>query len=222
MKIRSIAALAVLTIATLGAGTAVSTAAPATAPATEVGYETTLSGTTVVTTLHGGFFEVRSDGATVDVKDSAGAVLVTMPLAVRLDNVVLPLAHAVRNGGTVLDLTPQPAAIQAGLPLMVKPVASPLENQRAEAAFASQFGIATAVGSFVGTAIGAVVGGIIGASACVTIIACLPGIITGAGVGAIIGTIAVGGPALVIAGIDLISTLTSAPGSTKWNYVLPN
>jgi hypothetical protein len=103
-------------------------------------------------------------------------------------------------------------------PVAVQPIASPLENQRAMNDFSTQFGIATAVGGFVGTAIGVVVGGITGCILGLPLfgVGCLPAAVAGAGVGGILGTIAVGGPALGIAGLDLINTLQAAPGTTKW------
>lgn len=103
----------------------------------------------------------------------------------------------------------------------VHPVASPMEDQAAMQAFSTQFGIATAVGGFGGTvagaAIGCAVGGIVTAPTLVFVPAgCLTGAVTGAGVGGVVGTIVVGGPALALAGSDLVGTLAAAPGTTKW------
>lgn len=103
----------------------------------------------------------------------------------------------------------------------VTPVASPAENQAAQQAFLTQFGIATSVGGFGGTAVGAIigcaVGGVITAPTIVFVPAgCLAGAVPGAGLGAIIGTIVVGGPALVVSGTELVQALTAAPGTTKW------
>ncbi|AHH20879.1 hypothetical protein NONO_c61030 [Nocardia nova SH22a] len=101
------------------------------------------------------------------------------------------------------------------------PVASVQENQAAERAFLTEFGIATSVGGFGGTVIGAGVGCLIAGTPAVVggplvIPACLAGAASGAAVGAVIGTIAVGGPTLAVAGADLVSTLTAAPGATRW------
>lgn len=103
------------------------------------------------------------------------------------------------------------------------PVASPMEDQAAMAAFNTQFGIATAVGGFGGTVVGAGVGCLIGAGIVAvptvlmaTPVGCLAGAAAGAPIGGIIGTIGVGGPALALAGSDMLSTLTAAPGTTKW------
>ena len=224
MNIRRLTATAVLVIAAMGVGTGVSGANP-TAPADKgVDYKTTLEDKTVVTTLDGGFFEVASDGKSVAVKDKASdKTLVTLPLSVNFDNINVPLVNKVKDDGKRLELTPEVAKASPAKSLL-KPVASTTENQAAMSAFATQFGIASAIGGFAGTAIGAVVGAVvIGGVACTltALVGCIPGIIAGATVGGIIGTIAIAGPALAVAGIDLISTLTAPPGTTKFADQLP-
>jgi hypothetical protein len=177
----------------------------------QVHYETTLAGSTVETTLDGGYFRLAADDRTVDVADAAGDTLVTLPLSFRQDGLEYPLPHRVSADARVLDLTAVKDA-DAARPAPAAPVASTMENQRALEAFGTQFGIATAIGGFIGTAIGAAAGliGIVGGP---TVLA---SVITGATVGGIIGTLIVGGPTLVIAGIDLLSTLLAAPDTTKW------
>ncbi|RJO78828.1 ammonium transporter [Nocardia panacis] len=209
MKLRKIIATAVpavLAAATLGAAAA---HADPSAPA-PIGYQAQLVGDKVVTTLDHGRFELT--GGTVDIKDEAGTTVVSLPLSFRQDGMEYPLPHAVRDEGRTLELTAVKAAAQAH-PVTVQPVASTLENQRAMNAFSSQFGIATAVGAFLGTALGAIVGlsGIVAGPGVIA------SVIAGAAVGGVIGTIVVGGPTLVIAGIDLIATLAAEPGSTRWN-----
>lgn len=86
-------------------------------------------------------------------------------------------------------------------------VASPDENLKAQQNFASQLGIATAVGGLTGTIIGAIIG---------TFVMPAVGTVAGAGIGGVIGTIVVGGPTLAIAGIGLIQTLTAPPGTTVY------
>ncbi|MBF6334171.1 ammonium transporter [Nocardia transvalensis] len=180
--------------------------------APEVRYETKLIGKVVETTLDGGFFEVADDRQTVAIKAADGATLVTLPLSFRQDGLEYPLPYQVRDEGRVLDLTAV-KNVAAARPAPAVPVASLAENQRAMDAFASQFGIATAIGGFIGTAIGAVVGGIIGLAGGPLDLAA---IVVGAAIGGIIGTLVVGGPTLIIAGIDLINTLAAPPGTTKW------
>ncbi|MGK8521968.1 ammonium transporter [Nocardia asteroides] len=195
-------------MAALTVGAGATHAEPAPAPVPDIGYEAQLVGNTIVTTLTAGTFEVRA-GA-VDVKDAAGNVAATLPLAFRQDGLEYPMPHLVRDAGRVLELTVVKDAARARP--AATPVASPFENQRAMDAFLSQFSIATAIGGFIGTVVGALVGltGIIGGPIGIGTV------LAGAGIGGIIGTIVVGGPALIIAGIDLISTLAAPPGTTKW------
>lgn len=175
----------------------------------------------------GGTFSVtEKDGATAtdpkisiaNVKDGQGNTLVSFPLDVDVDGKLVPVKTEVKKDGAVLEVTPQKPAdlVITDKPVIAKPsvaqdIASPMENQRAQNEFASNFGIATAIGGFVGTAIGAVIG-------CVLTIAafCFPGLVAGAGIGGILGTIAVGGPALIAAGVELVNTFQAADGTTKW------
>jgi hypothetical protein len=213
MILRKITAVAVPIVAAVAVGAGTSYAEPASAPTPDIGYEAKLVGDKVVTTLTNGVFEVA--GTSVAVKDTAGNTVVTLPLSMRQDGLEFPLPHQVLDAGRVLELTPVKDYAQARP--TVTPVASPRENMRAQDNFLSQFGIATAIGAFVGTIIGALVGlaGIIGGP---TVIA---SVIAGAGIGGVIGTIVVGGPTLVIAGIDLIGTLVAPPGTSKWNDEKP-
>ncbi|NKY37685.1 ammonium transporter [Nocardia speluncae] len=206
MRIRKIAAAIVPLIATATFGAATAHAAPATAP--DIGYRTELIGKTVVTTLTHGTFEIA--GETVHIVDESGATVVTLPLAVREGTIEYPLPHDIRENDRVLELTAvkDPAAARPATEF----VASPQENLAAQNNFASQFGIATAIGGFVGTAIGALVG----LTGIVTGPGVVASIIAGATIGGIIGTIAVGGPTLVIAAVELVNTLNAAPGTTQW------
>ncbi|MET9026942.1 ammonium transporter [Nocardia sp. NPDC004168] len=208
MILRRVTAAAAPLVAALTVGAGIAHAEPAAAPVPDIGYQAQLVGDKIVTTLTAGTFDVRGDA--VDIKDTAGNVAVTLPLAFRQDGLEYPMPHLVRDAGRVLELTVVKDAVQAHP--AATPVASPFENQRAMDAFLSQFGIATAVGGFIGTVIGALVGltGLIGGPIGIGTV------VAGAGIGGIIGTIVVGGPALIIAGIDLISTLAAQPGTTKW------
>lgn len=206
MMIRKIVAAVVPLLATTTVGAAVVHAEPATP---EIGYRAELIGNRVVTTLTNGTFEI--DGEAVEILDNSGTTVVTLPLAVREGATEYPLPHAVRDEGRVLELTAV-KDVAAARPAAT-PVASPQENYAAQNNFASQFGLATAIGGFIGTALGAVVGLATWAGGPVTGI---PGIVTAAAIGGIIGTIVVGGPTLIIAGIDLINTLVAAPGTTQW------
>ncbi|MGW4529684.1 ammonium transporter [Nocardia sp. NPDC004340] len=202
-KITAVAAPVVTAVAIAGAGVA---HADATVP--DIGYQTQLVGNTVVTTLTDGTFDLS--GGAVDIKDASGATVLELPLSFTQDGLSYPVPATVSDDGTVLNMTAV-KDVAAATPVL-RPVASLAENQLAMQTFASQFGIATAIGSFVGLALGAVVG-LIGFAGGPAGLATVP---VAATVGAIIGTLVVGGPALLIAGVDLISTLTAAPGTTKW------
>lgn len=225
MNIRRLTATAVLVIAAMGVGTGVSGADPS-APADKgVDYKTELQDKTVVTTLDGGFFEVSGDGKTVNIKDKASdKTLVTLPLAVNLGDLSIPLVNKVKDDGKRLELTPDATKATPLTPLL-KPVASTKENLAAQETFATQLGIATAVGGLTGTAVGAVVGVGLALAECVAAFACivagLPTIGAAAAVGGVVGTLVAGGPTLVVAGIDLIQTLTAPPGTTKYADQLP-
>ncbi|RDI43716.1 hypothetical protein [Nocardia mexicana] len=208
MILRKFTAAAIPVIMGVAVGAGATHAAPATP---EVRYETTLAGNTVHTTLHDGFFQVSGDQRTVDIRSAAGETLVTLPLSFRQDGLEYPMPHQVREDGRVLELTAV-KDVAAARPVQVTPVASLEENQRAMEAFGSQFGLATAIGGFIGTALGALVG-LTGIVAGPTVVA---SVIAGAAIGGIIGTLVVGGPALIIAGVDLASTLSAPPGTTKW------
>lgn len=211
MRMRKLSAVLVPLIAAVTVGASTAHAEPAPAPVPEIGYEAKLVGEKVITTLTNGTFQTNN--GIVEVKDSADNTLVSFPLAFRQDGLEYPLGHQIADEGRVLELSVVKDVSKAR-PVAVTPVASLEENRRAMDTFASQFGLATAIGGFVGLAAGAVIGCIIGLPA--GGIGCLPGLATGASVGGIIGTIVVGGPTLVVAGIDLVQTLAAAPGTTKW------
>lgn len=206
MILRKIAAVIapLLTVATVGAGVAY-----ADTPTPDVGYEVKMVDGKIVTGLTNGTFAVT--GETVEIRDATGAALVSLPLALREGAVEYPLPHAVSADSRVLELTPVKNEA-AARPAQALPVASPMENMRAQNAFLGHFGIATAIGGFIGTALGALVG-LAGGPA---------GIATGAAIGGIIGTIVAGGPTLVVAGIELLNTLNAPPGTTQWANPAPN
>ncbi|WP_433600068.1 hypothetical protein ACQPXH_31620 [Nocardia sp. CA-135953] len=227
MNLRSTTAAATMVIGAMTIGLGSAHAEPIAPADPDVSYSVKLVDKTVVATLKGGTFSLSEEaGATADdpkttvanVRDSKGATLVSFPLNVDVDGKLVPVKTDMKNDGTVLEVTPEKPAdlVVSDKPVVAKPVvakdiASPVENQRAQNEFASNFGIATAVGGFIGTAIGAVAGCIISLP-----VGCLPGLVTGAGIGGILGTIAVGGPTLVAAGLDLLNTVQAPDGTTRW------
>ncbi|MFG1790348.1 hypothetical protein [Nocardia sp. NPDC049149] len=228
MNLRRTTAGAAMVIGAMTIGLGTAHAEPVATPADSgINYSVKLVDKTIVASLKGGTFSVtEKDGATAadpklsiaNVRDAQGNTLISFPLDVAADGKPVPVKTEVKRDGTVLEVTPQKpeglvmsAAPVAARPVMAQEIASPIENQRAQNEFASQFGIATAIGGFVGTAIGAIIGCV------VTIpVGCIPGLLTGAGVGGILGTIAVGGPTLVAAGVELINTIQAPDGTTKW------
>ncbi|MFI1914873.1 ammonium transporter [Nocardia sp. NPDC020380] len=203
-KFTAVAAPVVTAVAIAGAGVAhADTNAP------NIGYQTNLVGNSVVTTLTNGSFELA--GTTVNIKDTAGNTVVSLPASFQEGGLEYPLPANISNDGRTLSLTAVKDAA-AARPVALRDVASPMENEHALDAFGTQFGIATAVGSFVGLAIGFGIG-LLGFAGGAFGFATVP---VAAGVGAIIGTIVAGGPALLIAGINLINTLNAAPGTTQW------
>ncbi|MEV6770601.1 hypothetical protein AB0N05_18455 [Nocardia sp. NPDC051030] len=224
MNLRSTTAAAAMVIGAMTIGMTTSHADTAPAQPAGINYSTKLvDGKTVVSTLKNGTFELtEQDGATpedpkttlVNVKDIAGATVITFPLSFDIAGVQVPVKPELKDDNKVLEVTPEKPAdgVQVvSQPVAVKPIASASENQRAMSNFSTQFGMATGIGSFVGMAVGAIIGCV------VTIVAgCIPGLVAGAGIGGILGTVAVGGPTLVAAGIELMQTLQAADGTTKW------
>lgn len=237
MNLRSTTAAAALVIGTLTVGLGTAHADPAPAPAAAaINYSVKLVDKTVVTKLKEGTFELEEQKVAAtettaedvtmvaNIKDDAGNVVMAMPLEYEAAGVEIPVTPVLKEDGKVLELAvTKPADLPAGqmfnTPAMKTPVlqdvASPVENQRAMGEFSTQFGIATAVGGFVGTAVGVVAGFIIGCGLAI-VIACLPLAIPFAGIGGILGTLAVGGPTLIGAGVELMNTLNAPDGTTKW------
>lgn len=241
MQLRGITAAAILAIGSLTIGSGVAHAEPA----PDITYSARIVEQAVVAALRGGTFQLSKalrdqpageenarlterDGVlvdhtgapadiarvidVVDIRDEDGHVAMTLPLDFRIAGTVIPVHPEVKKDSTVLELKPtRPEGIAPTETLVAKPVASMTENQRARDEFASQFGLATAIGGFIGTAIGATIGCL------VTIpVGCVAGLLTGASLGGILGTIAVGGPTLVVAGVDLLTTLQAAEGTTRF------
>ncbi|MGB7235513.1 MAG: ammonium transporter [Rhodococcus sp. (in: high G+C Gram-positive bacteria)] len=218
MKLSKLVVTSVLVAAAMGlaSGTAYADPTPD-APATteNINYESNLEDRTIVTTIDAGVFKVADDGKTVDVLDSADKVVVTLPLSFNLGGLNFPYEQNVTDNGKTLRLVPQVDLTKASAnsrSIGATQVASTEENLIAQQTFATQLGIATAIGGFTGTVIGAIAGGL-GFLGGPVGLASVP---LGATVGGIIGTIVAGGPTLVVAGIDLINTLTAAPGTSKF------
>ncbi|MBC2589029.1 MULTISPECIES: ammonium transporter [Rhodococcus] len=229
MKFRKLAAVAAMTIAAVGVTAGTSYAAPAVTAPEKINYETKAEGDSVVTVIDAGSFAVSGDGKSVELQDSDGNAVVSLPLAIQLGDLQLPFEREISEDGKTLTLTPvvaedklTPVApedkVAPGLSpvsLKLSDVASPEENLKAQQNFASQLGIASAVGGLTGGIIGCLVAGI-PVGLLTLAVGALPACAAGFGIGSVVGTIAAGGPTLVIAGIGLIQTLTAPPGTTQW------
>ncbi|MBJ7350445.1 ammonium transporter [Rhodococcus fascians] len=215
MKLSKLVVTSALVAVATGLASGTAYAQPDTSATTpDTNYSVELEDRTIVTTIDAGVFKVADDGKTVDVLDAADNTLVTLPLSFNLGGLNFPYEQNVDDNGKTLRLVPQLDLTKASAnsrSIGATTVASPEENLKAQQNFSSQLGIATAIGTLTGSAIGAVIGCIVTLPA-----GCIPGLVTGAGAGGIIGTIAVGGPGLVVAGIDLLNTLNAAPGTSVW------
>ncbi len=160
MKFRKLAALATVVIGALGVSAGTAYAGPAPLPAeNSINYEAKLEDKSVVTTIDVGAFKVSGDGKTVELQDAKGEAVVSLPLAYQLGDLQFPFDKKVSEDGKSLTLTPvtDPAKATpiAATGLVLQDVASIEENSAAQSNFATQLGLATAVGGLAGTIIGA-------------------------------------------------------------------
>ncbi|MEV0682731.1 hypothetical protein AB0I35_02595 [Nocardia sp. NPDC050378] len=231
MNFRKTAAGAALVIGAMTVSLGTAHAEPVPAPAQDIKYSVKMVDKTIVATLQNGTFAiVEQEGETpeapktkiAEIKDTTGATVVSLPIDFTINGTDIPAKAEVVKDNTVLELTPErPAGVELGTePVGVKPVlkadpiASAQENQKAINDFSSKFSIGTAIGTFVGTAIGAVVGCVFGLP--LFGVGCLAGLPLGAAVGGIIGMIAIGGPTMLAAGIELINVMQAPEGTTVW------
>ncbi|MFF5030840.1 hypothetical protein [Nocardia salmonicida] len=229
MNFRRTTAAAALVIGamTVAMGTAHAEDAPQ-----DIKYSVKLVDKTVVATLQNGTFSlVEQAGETpeapktkvAEVKDSRGAVVISLPIEYAIGGAEIPIKTEVDKSSSTLLLTPEkPAGVEisrdalAPAPVLrAAPIASVQENQKAINDFSSKFSIGTAIGTFVGTAIGALVGCVIG-GIIIPAIGCIPGFGTGAAVGGILGMVAIGGPTMAVAGFELLNIMQAPDGTTAW------
>ncbi|MFJ1459373.1 hypothetical protein [Nocardia sp. N2S4-5] len=238
MKFRASTAAGAMVIGAMTVAAGAAHGEPALTGAEYIDYATRVVDRTIVTTLKGGTFELAdrsaADGRQVlELKNRTGQVALEMPLNFRVAGVPVPVRSVVKEDGRVLELTPdQPAEVDREHPLTaVRPIASPLENDRAINDFATKLalsgGIGTAIGTVLGIAVGTVLGVPIGgAIGCAVDVAtgCVPGLLIGAVAGGIVGALAVGiigaaiggGPTVSTAGVEMLNTLQAPPGTTPW------
>ncbi|RDI46685.1 hypothetical protein [Nocardia mexicana] len=213
MKFRSVtvAAAVVVGAMTTALGTAHADPVP---DRHSIDYSAQLVDKTVVTGLTGGTFElVDKPGETrqfIGIRDSAGTMAVEFPLDFRVSGLPIPVRPVLRDGGRVLELTPeQPVGVQRLS--TAQPVASPLENGRAINDFSSRLGVAAAIGALIGGAVAGAIGCVIA-----VLMLCVPGAVVFGAVGAVLGAVAGGGPAVIRDGVELMQTLQAPDGTTPW------
>ncbi|MDQ0281494.1 ammonium transporter [Rhodococcoides fascians] len=228
MKLSKLVVTSALVAVATGLASGTAYAQPDTSATTpDTNYSVELEDRTIVTTIDAGVFKVADDGKTVDVLDAADNTLVTLPLSFNLGGLNFPYEQNVDDNGKTLRLVPQLDLTKASAnsrSIGATTVASPEENLKAQQNFSSQLSIASAIGSLTGTTVGAGAGCLIGGTPLAltgvgipaSVLTCLGGALIGAPAGALVGTIIAGGPTLVIAGIDLVNTLTAAPGTSVW------
>ncbi|MFD9667036.1 ammonium transporter [Rhodococcus sp. NPDC059968] len=215
MKLRRVVTTSALVASVFAPGSGIAAADPA-EPQGQIGYETRVEDRAVVTKIDAGAFVVSSDGQSVALEDGAGNAVVSLPLAYRFDGLQFPFDEKVSEDGKTLTLTPvvdrAKATPIADADFPLGDVASVEENTRAQTNFGQQLALASAVGGLAGTVVGGAIG-LVGLIAGPVALATVP---IFAAVGAIAGTVIVGGPTLVIAGIQLAQTLTAPDGTTIW------
>ncbi len=106
MKFRKLAAVAAMTIAAVGLTAGTSYAAPAVTAPEKINYETKAEGDSVVTVIDAGSFAVSGDGKSVELQDSDGNAVVSLPLAIQLGDLQLPFEREISEDGKTLTLTP--------------------------------------------------------------------------------------------------------------------
>lgn len=216
MKIRISTTVAICAATLAAAGTA------AADPAV-VAYRAASTDTGSVTVeLTHGRFAVDPDGTAATVRDDAGRVLDTLPLAYAIGDQRMPIHARIGGDATTLTLTPETAGLRRDAPT---PVASPLENQLAMNDLVNAVSIGTSVGALIGTAVGAVLGiglgiALAGASCAVLSVGCvvavLPIVSLAGAAGGVAGLVLAGGPATAAGLYRYVTTLLAPPGTSEY------
>ncbi|MDV7198391.1 ammonium transporter [Rhodococcus kroppenstedtii] len=222
MNLRRLVATSAIAVASLAVWTGTAYADPAAPTADEKGTENSeinwasrVEAGGVVTTVDAGLFRASDDDKSVVLEDNEGNEVLSLPLSFNLNGVEFPYGVEYTNEGRTVKLIPNLSApIGEQASALEQNVASPEENLKAQNNFTSQLGLASAIGGLAGTIVGGVAGAVL--LSALPPVPVLTGLVTGAGIGGVIGTIVVGGPTLVIAGVDFANTLLAPPGTTQW------
>ncbi|MFJ9368754.1 hypothetical protein ACIRRA_30610 [Nocardia sp. NPDC101769] len=208
MNLRTTAFAAVTAAGAMTLAVAPAHADPDSAPR----YRAAVVGDSVVTVLDDATFTLAPDAGSVLARGSDGRQLLTLPMAFDLDGTRHPIAPQISDDGRTLVLTPD-----TGL----RPIASPLENQKALDEFASKMTTGTLVGTVGGFVIGALVGGAIGLGSCLVVgpgcLATTPAAVMAfAGGGMLLGTLGLGGAALADGVWKYVTTVQAEPGHSAY------
>ncbi|WP_063044327.1 hypothetical protein [Nocardia pseudovaccinii] len=207
-----------LTVAATIAAASVATVPANADPTPEDHYRLEVIGHSVITTLDRGTFSLAPDQQSVVMLDRDGQLLTTLPLTFTLDGEHHQIGQTISDGGRVLALTPDVAALRAD---GTQPVASPLEEQLALDDLSSNLFRGAIAGTLVGLAVGAVVGGVLGLGSCLLVgpgcLATAPAIILAfAGGGSLVGTLLAGGVGLADGLWKYIITRQAPPGQSPY------
>ncbi|KAA0018394.1 hypothetical protein [Antrihabitans cavernicola] len=232
MKIRTFAVTSALVIASAGAGAGAAYANPVNSNAAEpqssvsadatqhvIHFNADRSGDSVLFTTDAGTLTTSANQ--LEIRDTRGTVVSTVPLTYILDEKSFPIAA--RVSGNTATLTPNTAPAQ-GIPVRASLPLHPADLSTAVTTVAPELTAATAAGAIVGAILGGgggcIAGAVIGLAATAPLAAllgagplagCAMGALTLAPVGAIAGSIVVGGPVLIAAAFQFAQLLQQPP-----------
>ncbi|MFE3753383.1 hypothetical protein ACFXO9_03655 [Nocardia tengchongensis] len=231
MQFSKIAATSALVISALGvtAGVAYAEPAPVPAPvpvlpslidgvnqgigqvAPVIHWNARIEGNAIVVDTDKG--SMTTDNGQLQVRDDNGIVVAAVPLSFTVEDLDYPIQASVEGLRATLTPNTDPAAARpTNLPLHDVTTAKQQSFDDAVAAAATEFGLATAVGTLVGTIIGGTLGLLIGGLAgggVLSIPGALAGAATGITLGAAAGLILVGVPAAIIVGIIFLNRINN-------------
>ncbi|MEC3914949.1 hypothetical protein [Nocardia sp. CDC160] len=235
MQLSKLAATSAMVIAALGvtAGTVHADPAPAPAPvpvlpslldgvnqgidqvAPGIHWNAKIEGNAVVVDTDKG--SLTTDNGQLQVHDEQGVVVAAVPLSYTVDDLDHPIQATVEGlRATLVPNTDPAAARPTNLPLHDVTSDRQKSFDDAVGAAATQFGLATAIGTLIGTVVGGSLGFVIGGLAgCATtactfaIPAALAGAATGITLGAAAGLVLVGVPAAIVVGIVFFNRINN-------------
>ncbi|NDV10176.1 hypothetical protein GXW84_38105 [Rhodococcus sp. IEGM 248] len=218
MKMTKLMAVAAMTIASMGIVAGTAYADPAPTPG--VGWNVTSNGNQVIVDTAAG--SLSNENNHLVIRDAAGALVDSVPLAIAVDGVSHPVAAQIDGHTATLTTDTSPAA--------ATPVSLPLQQVDLPAAVASvkdNITLTAAVGGFLGAAsglvggclLGAIAGGVVSAPAALLfgagpVAGCIGGALL-VGAGASLAGTAIGGLGAMAANAQPFMTLLNQPPAAK-------